>query len=355
MPIPSLFAGLINRSGPSIANVSGGPTIKSGAPQLPPVPRVAYASNTSPSPVSTTKQSGRVAAGGSSSTNAVGSSIQFTDTASASSDKTYALQAAGDLVSAQLTLTVTATGNTATVDILNAISRLIIYAPTIGPIITMTNGIMVNGGGNTLPAMYLLSQRFAEYGQLPATVKVTGATAVTASFNLAGFSLPASRGPYTLELVLNSNAGFSASTTALSVTYTFSFKTGTCPGGSRLRYLESTLPAQPTAGGSQDYGPIAVIQDVPLTEFFLYGLKTYADIATLQVIAAGNVISQNSSGAQINALANAQLTTNAPTGVLYPCLAFNTSITLGRATTFLATFASAPATSGVIAGYCWHD
>ena len=139
------------------------------------------------------------------------------------------------------------------------------------------------------------------------------------------------------------------------MTYTIQFKTGVCPGGARLRYVESVLPAQPTAGGSQDYGPIAVIQDVPLTEFFLYGLKGAGDVTTLQIIVAGNVVSQNTSGTQLEALMNAQLTTNAPTGVLYPCQGFNTSITLGRATTFLASFSSSPATSGVVAGYCWHD
>ena len=356
MPIPGFFSTLLARqSAPHTSTVvvpAGGPSIKAGSPQLPPTPSTAYATSSAAPAISTT-QTGRVAASATSVMNATGSSISFTDTQTAGGDKTYALQAAGDYVSMLLSVTVTATGNTATVDILNAFTRLVVYAPDVGPIITISNGVLTNGGGKTLPAIYLLSQRFAEYGQLPATVNVTGATATTGTFNIQGFSLPASKGPYTLEVVINSAAGFSASTTALSVTYTFSFKVGSASG--RLRYLEATLPAQPTANGSQDYGPIAVIQDTPLTEFFLYGLAAATDISTLQIVAAGNVISQNTSGSQIASLDNAQFTSTMPTGALMPCHAFNTTITLGRATSFLATFGSSPATSGVVAGYCWHD
>jgi hypothetical protein len=324
---------------------------------LPSVPASAYTSTTgSATSVGASAAAGRVGAGPPSVLNATSATITITDTAAASSDKLYNLQAVGDIVTMLFSLTVTATGNTDTVDILNAISSIVIYAPTIGPIITLKgNHPLASDGGNTVPGIYMLSQRFSEYGQLPSTVNVTSGSPTSASFMLAGFNLPAAKGPYSLEIVLNSTSGFSATTTDLSVTYSFGFKIGTCPGGARLRYVETMLASQPTANGSQDYGPQATIQDSLLTEYFWSGLVGATDIANLQCVVAGSVITQNTTGAQLQAMANSQLTANMPTGVLYPCLALNTGITLGRATTFLTSFSAAPATSGVWNGYCWHD
>lgn len=353
MPFPSFVTAIRGRL-PATAPSGGGPSIAPGKTQLPPPPAKAYQQKAVAAPIPTSKQSGRNAAGAPSTANATSNTVRFVDTASAGSDKTYSLQAAGDMVDLTLTSTVTATGNTSTVDILNAYSQINILAPDIGVIIRMSNGVLTNGGGNTMPDIYMLSQRFSEFGQLPATVNVTGATAVSATHYIAGISLPAAQGPYQVEVVLNSTAGFSASTTALSVTYGFAFGVGQATSG-RLRYFRTLLPSQPTDSGEQDYGPNASKQGTPLAEFFWCGLIGASDIATLQASSGGHPICFNTPGSVLAALSNAQMTAALPTGVLYPCQALRTSVTLGVASTWLVTFAAAPATSGVSAGYAWFD
>lgn len=360
----TIFGGILPPRAPTSAIVaptaatglSSGP---SGAAVLPPPSSVTntavrVAGTGSPSATGAPSMSGRVGVSPPVARNATAQSVKITDTLSDGNIKTYLLQSAGDCVAATFSLTVTATTNSDTVDILNALSRIVIYAPGIGPIITLSNGVLVSGGGTTMPDIYMLSQRFSQYGQLPATVNVTGATAVSASFYLAGLSLPAAKGPYTLEIDINTASGFSATATALTVVFSFEQKIGVCPAGARLRYTASPVSTQPVANGSFDYGPNATQTDIPLTELFISGMATTADISALQLVVAGNVVTQNSSGADLGAIANSQLVTAMPTGVLYTTLAVNSAITLGRASTFLVFFGASVGTAWRF-GYCWHD
>ena len=272
--------------------------------------------------------------------NAVSNSVSFTDTVSGPSDKTYILQAAGDYVALTLGLTVTATGNTGSTDILNAINTIRVFSASGMPITLQP-----------VTDVYALSQRFSFYGQKPATVLDTGATAVSGTYYLAGFALPASQGPYTIEIVVPAPSAFTSTTTALSVTYSLMFEVGTA--SHLLHYTSSALPIQPSADGEQDYGPIAAVQDIPLSELFLMGLNGPTDLAVAQISVGGSVVTQNTSGTQLAALTDAKLTAPIPASELMFCLPLNTGLTLGRSSSVLLTWGSSPATSGVRVGYAY--
>ena len=334
-PPPTLFA-KSSKTASSTTSPGGGKIIGSPGIVQGPTRQAVQA------PAGGTKSSGSgVAPGPSPVVNQIASSVSFTDTVSGPADKTYVLQDAGDYTSMTLILKVTPTGNTSTTtDILTAISQLKIYGASGLPITIQPS-----------PDIYTLSQRLSQYGQLPATVDTDAATQETGSYYLP-VSLPASQGPYTLEVVTVAPATFTSTTTALSVTYTFVFEVGVA--NALMHFNSSSLPVQPTASGETDYGPILPNQGVPLTELFFTGLNADTDVNQLQLSVAGNVITQNTSGQQLSALINSKLTTNMPTGDMYFCLALNTGITLGRTTSFLVTWGSSPATSGVRAGFLWY-
>jgi hypothetical protein len=341
--------------GKAIGGSSGSPTNGKGTgsgmqrPTLLGKNSTATRTATSSTPASQkTGQTGRAGYQGPTSTNA-GSAVTVVQTGalSAGAQITQPISDDGDYVGMVVTETVVSASQTGATDILGALGTWTFIGPD-GAIITMQPN----------PDFYLFSQRLSEFGTICGTTSTSVTTVsqtVTGSYYVP-INLPQSGGPYTLIIVLASTLGSGALT---SVATTVSLKLGTAPN--RTRYQYTSFPFTPGNNGSNDFSPVAPIQDQAMDEIFLTGLTATAGLAGyqaaisfIQVQSLGSTVATNEYVAALVGKQAASLTTAVPTGYLYPCLALNTQITLGRSGHFWFYWgATAPTTARI--GLLWHD
>ena len=290
--------------------------------------------------------------------NASSSVFQFTDTLSAATTKTYVLSSDDDFIAAHFYLSVTATGNSTSADILNGISQLVILAPD-GPIITM----------QPQPDFNLFAQRFGIQHKLPTQNVATGATAVTGDYVVYGLNLPKSKGPYSMMITTPAAASFNTSTSALSVAVTVELTVGKCHG-QRTRYVYSGLPITPAASGVNDLAPLAPIQDADLVEIFFTGLTSNTstgDISYIQLQSQGGVLGPRITGGYLVSKANGEMYSSlyssaesvgagstGTTPTLFLLFPLGSTLQLGRSAHCYLNWNATPS-STIRNGYYWLD
>ncbi len=302
----------------------------------------AIKSRTYTSPATPSKTVGRQGASPHAATDAASDSFQFSTTYAAGAVDTRALTQDGDYVSMIVGLAVTATGNTATVDILNALSRIDFIAKN-GPVISLVPN----------PDFYQIAQRFSEYHTKPTVAQVTGATQVSATYKVDGINMPETYGPYSIQITVNSASGFSASTTALSVVFTLSFVIGTAP--KLTRYVFSGFPVAVSANGTSDLSPVAAIQDIPLVELFISGLTSNtADISFLELTNSQGAPAPRITATDLVARANSMMVTNLDSDKLFPLMAMGMNLTLSRTNHTYFNWGATPS-STIRLGFYWLE
>jgi len=305
---------------------------------------------------------GRYGPSGPGSTNAQSSVFQFTDTKSGSNVTTYKLSADGDWITMYWSLSVTATGNSTSADILGAISQVQILGAN-GPVITMS----------PMPDFNYFQQRFSPLHTLPTQQVATAASATKGSYTLYGVNLPQSGGPYTLIVTIQAPASFNVSCTALSVTYTVSLGQGDC-AGLQTNYAYSGLGFTPAASGINDLAVIAPIQNVELVEVFMSGFTAMAsppgstvnDISYVQLMSQGGTLGPRIQAEDLVSRANAEManalysaaesvssSSTGTTPTLFLLFPLKTTLILGNRAHMYLNWGTATPSSTIRTGYVW--
>ena len=307
--------------------------------------------------------SGRSGVQGVSASNAASSDFQFTDTLTATNVKSYVLNSTNDIIRIFWNLSVTATGNSTTADIMGAIQFVRILGP---------GGVLIQM--SPMPDFYLFQQRFSPLHQLPSVVTTAAATAATNSYTLYGINLPAipvGQGVYTLEITIQAAATFNTSCTALSVISSVTLGFGDC-GGMTTHFSYSGLPFTPASSGVNDLGPVASIQGKNLVELFLTGLTQTStqtpDINYLVAQSAGGNVGYRITGQELYAVANAEMVSGlfsaaetasagsiGYTPTLFPLYALKTTLTLGNGSHFSLNWTSGTPSAAIVARYYWLE
>lgn len=286
------------------------------------------------------KVQGRSGAQGPPAKNAGSSVYAFKQTVNAGNTYNYPLTGDSDFIGLNFGVTTTQSSSTVSVDVLTGLSQVQILAPD-GPVVTM----------NPSPDFYTFVQRFGPYGVAPTVVNVPSATVTTSASAYVNvpLNLPAAKGPYTLVLTAASLAS------QTNVIVELQLQQGTCPNGKRTRFAYTNLPFTPSASGTNDISPVAAIQDADLQELFLTGLTSnVADIAYLQIISEGSTVAPRVTGQFIQTSDTQYLSGSLNSTYLYPLLALQTTIRLGRNSHIYATWGSSPSSS-IREGFCWED
>jgi len=255
----------------------------------------------------------------------------------------YPVTADGDIIALQFDFSVTPTGNTATTgDMLSAVNEIGIYDST-GEIMKI----------NPIPDLYDLIQRFSPQHVRPASVSLNAANQVNFSAKLFGVSLPVAGGPYTIYVT--SNPASSVGTSTTSVTLSFAIRAVLGEAKYKSHFVPSQLPATPVPNGILDLAPLAPIQDINLTELFITGLTSnLADINYIDANSLGNIIATRVSSGALVAADNAQMLSPLPSTEIFPLMALETNLALGRASHFYITWGASPS-STIRFGYYWLE
>jgi hypothetical protein len=313
--------------------------------KLPPGMLRVSASNKS-NPKKPAGQVGRGAAEPLVASNATSSIFLASDTVTsttASVVRQYPVTADGDIIATQFDFSVTPTGNTATTgDMLTAVNEIGIYDST-GEIMKI----------NPIPDIYDLVQRFSPQHVRPTPTTLNAANQVNFSVKLFGISLPVSGGPYTFYVT--SNPASSVGTGTTSVTLSYAIRAVLGDAKRKSHFVPSQLPATPVANGILDLAPLAPIQDVDLTELFISGLTSnLADINYIDANSLGNIIATRVSSGALVAADNAQMLSPLPSTEIFPLLALDTNLALGRASHFYLNWGASPS-STIRFGYYWLE
>jgi hypothetical protein len=292
---------------------------------------------------------------------AAGQIYQVKDSVTGAATKSYSMSNEADAIS--ITFTITAnltTGNTttaATTDVLNAISELKLYGQG-GLLVDIQPSL--SGAGSTTGEgdFYQLFQRYSPYHAQLAVTSINVATTattvtVTGSYDIP-WALPAALGPYTMQVSYAAATAFTVGST-LTTNFEVSLNSGDA-GGVAMHAIFATQAAQPSESGVIDLSPIAPIQDVTLDECVITGNTTNtSDIAFAYISVNGKEVAPNVTGAQLVAVANAQMSHALYTDTVFLCFGLKTQIAFGRTSHTLVHYNSsaAPATSGVRELYVW--
>ena len=291
------------------------------------------------------KSTGRQGAGGNAASNATSDVFQFSYTLSAANSQTFVLTSDTDWIAADWAVTVTVGGayTGGSSDILGAISNILVIASD-GPCINIT----------PVPDFYMLQQRFSPYGVSGTVVNASASgSAYTGYYHISGFNLPQAKGPYSMIISTPAAATFNASATSLTVLVSLSLKSGTAK--QRLRTQFSGLPFTPAASGTNDLAPLAPIQDISLTELMFSSMTSNtADISTIQLMSQGSVLGPRTlAGTLVSRQAN-ELTGAVASSELYPLLALQSNLTLGRNAHMYITWGASPS-STIRLLFVWFD
>lgn len=233
-------------------------------------------------------------------------------------------------------------------DILNALSNLEVDDPS-GKIVSLT----------PVEDFYALYLRYSRYHSSLVPTKLTGTASsevtVSASYELPGFRISQSGGPYTLVLTTPTAAGgFGANATALSTLFTITAVPG-LTGGVTFHAIHATLNPQLVAGGYSDYAPTFPFQGMPLDELYLTGLTSNTqDVSFWSIILNGTLVTNRVYSSDLVAQAQGRMTGTIPSGTLYLCYPLGTQIALNRSSHLWASMGTNPATSGVSATAVWY-
>lgn len=295
----------------------------------------------------TSKATGRVGAGANAASNATSDVTQFTSFGLiASQAQTFVLTSDSDWVAAVWTLSVTFTGGfTGTSsDILGAIANVQVVA---------ADGVIINL--TPTPDFYMLQQRFGQYGVQPTPVYASASgSAYSATYYMGGFNLPQAKGPYSLIIQAAAAAAANASATGLTIAIGLSLKSGTA--AQRLRTAFANLPFTPTSGATQDLAPLAPIQDVSLVELMFSGMSSSQnDIVIWQLMSQGSTVGPRVAGTTLVARQSNEVTGTVPVTELYPLLALQSNLTLGRNAHAYLTFGTYNPPTTIRICYVWFD
>lgn len=232
-------------------------------------------------------------------------------------------------------------------DILNALSNLSLDDPS-GQIVNLT----------PVDDFYPFYLRYSRYHSALTKTTLTGTAStqvtVSATYELPGFRLSQSGGPYTLNLTTPSASTFSSDCTALSTLFTVSVVPG-LTGGVTVHAINSTLNPQPVASGYTDYAPTFPFQGQALDELYFSGLTSNtADVEFWSITLNGQLVSNRIYSSELVAQAQGRMTGTIPSSNLFLCYGLNTQIALNRSSHLWASFGSSPATSGVTATAVWY-
>lgn len=328
MPPMTIFGHVLNR---------GGTPARVGAGQR--GLRTAGTTNAVSGNAHSSKQSGRQAFSGPPASNAGSNVYCFNQTINAGNTFTYPLTVDGDYIGVNALITPLFTSSTVSVDVLSTLAFFDIIAP---------DGTIVHAQPS--PDFYLWYQRFGPYGKQLTVSNVASATVTTsATVNYQiPISLPASKGPYTVVWTAASTTGLT------SVNIEMSLQLGGS-GGRRFRYAFANVPVTPSNSGTNDLAPLAPIQDIELDELFLTGLTTNTSaVAFAQLQSAGSSVAPRVTGQQLVGAAAQYLTGSVSADYMYPLLALQTKLMLGRTSHAYFTWGST-APSAPRMGFAWAD
>jgi hypothetical protein len=297
-------------------------------------------------PSAQSKQTGRQGASGPPAANAGSNVYAFNQTINAGNTFTYPLTSDGDFINLTFQVTMTFSQSSASTDILTGLSTVQILAPG-GPVIT----------SQPAPDFYLFSQRFGPYGVAATlaqtTVTTTGSHTAVGTYQIP-WNLPAAKGPYTLVITAASSA-LANTTVMVSMGVELQLQQGVCPNGARTNYVYANVPFTPSNSGTNDFAPLAPIQDVALQEMFLTGLATNTTaISYIQLQSVGQSMATRLTGYAINSIASTYLTGSINADYMYPLLALQSTLQLGRNSHLYITWGST-APSAPRTGFVWFD
>jgi hypothetical protein len=297
-------------------------------------------------PSASSKQTGRAGAQGPPAANAGSNVYAFNQTINAGNSYTYPLTSDGDFINSMFQITMNYSSSSASTDILTGISTIQVLAPG-GPIITC----------QPAPDFYLFSQRFGPYGVAATlaqtTVTTTGSHTAVGTYQIP-WNLPVAKGPYTL-LITAASSALSNTTVMSSMQVELQLQQGVCPNGARTNYAFANVPFTPSNSGTNDFAPLAPIQNSDLQELFLTGLATNTSaIAYVQLQSVGQSMATRLTGYAINSIASTYLTGSINADYAYPLLALQSTLQLGRNSHMYITWGST-APSAPRTGFVWFD